>query len=117
MGSQRLRLLVRLYNIARFAQLRNSVCVFDGVNVARSLALRALIFSANARDVHFLRALGRRWIYDIAERHDRSVRTALAVICGQAELPAVGVLFADVPDRAATVAFIESYPRLVVEGK
>ena len=43
----------RLRNIARFSNLRNSVSVFDGVNVARSLTLQALVFSANARDVHF----------------------------------------------------------------
>ena len=44
----------RLRNIARFAQERGTGVCFDGINVARSLALQAVTFSANARDVHFL---------------------------------------------------------------
>ena len=104
----------RLRAIARFSQLRNSVVVFDTINVARSLALLALTFSSNARDVHFLRALGRRWVGDIAQRHDDSIRATLAVVFGQAGLPADDILMADVPETEATAAFLESYPRLVL---
>ena len=56
----------RLRNIARFAQERGTGVCFDGINVARSLALQAVTFSANARDVHFLRALGRERVAAIA---------------------------------------------------
>jgi hypothetical protein len=104
----------RLRNIARFAQERGTGVCFDGINVARSLALQALTFSANARDVHFLRALGRERVAAIAARHDAGIRATLAVVLGQADMPPVGTAMADVPVDAATAAYCESYPRLVL---
>ena len=57
------------------------------MRLSRQLALAALKFSANARDVHFLRSLGRRAVGEAAELHDAGVSRCLAVILGQASLP------------------------------
>ena len=43
------------------------------MRLSRQLALVALKFSANARDVHFLRALGRRAVGEAAALHDAAV--------------------------------------------
>ena len=60
------------------------------MRLSRQLALVALKFSANARDVHFLRALGRRAVGEAAALHDAAVLNTLAVVLGQAAPPADG---------------------------
>ena len=80
----------RQRGIAAYADC-NGGCVSDaGVRLSRQLALVALKFSANARDVHFLRALGRRAVGEAAALHDAAVLNTLAVVLGQAAPPAEG---------------------------
>eukprot|EP01043_Picozoa_sp_COSAG02_P096552 COSAG02_NODE_32832_length_509_cov_4.558537_1_plen_85_part_10 len=43
-------------------------------------------YSANARDVHMLRALGRRVIGEAVKAHDRGIKVALAAVLGQYEV-------------------------------
>ena len=80
----------RQRGIAAYADC-NGGCVSDaGVRLSRQLALVALKHSANARDVHFLRALGRRAVGEAAALHDAAVLNTLAVVLGQATPPAAG---------------------------
>eukprot|EP01043_Picozoa_sp_COSAG02_P002992 COSAG02_NODE_70_length_42239_cov_15.323090_29_plen_68_part_00 len=54
--------------------------------MARQVALHMMRYSANARDVHMLRALGRRVIGEAVKAHDRGIKTALAAVLGQYEV-------------------------------
>ena len=77
----------RLRGVAAYAGCDGAAVSHKGVRLSRQLAIAALKFSANARDVHFLRSLGRRAVGEAAELHDAGVSQGLAVILGQAKLP------------------------------
>ena len=48
----------------------------DRVNIARQTAMHMMRYSANARDVHLLRALSLRSLGEAARAHDDSIRVA-----------------------------------------
>eukprot|EP01050_Picozoa_sp_SAG11_P022297 SAG11_NODE_4181_length_2025_cov_1.713396_4_plen_173_part_00 len=58
-----------------------------GVRLSRQLGLIAVKYSTNARDIHFLRSLGKRAVDDAARKHDQAVTNTLAVVMGQAPGP------------------------------
>ena len=59
----------RLRGVAAYAGCDGAAVSHKGVRLSRQLAIAALKFSANARDVHFLRSLGRRAVGEAAELH------------------------------------------------
>ena len=61
----------------------------DKVNIARQTALHMVRFSANARDVFLLRALGSRVLSAAAEAHDRQIRVTTAAVLAQVQLQPV----------------------------
>jgi len=76
----------RQRGIAAYASYNGDCVSHAGVRLSRSLALTALKFSANARDVHFLRSLGRRAVGDAVALHDTAVLNTLAVCLGRQHL-------------------------------
>ena len=77
-------------------------------------------YSANARDVHLLRALSLRSMGEAARAHDDSIRVAMAAVMAQyepkptdLELQAVGEGFLhQVPDSELPRQFVLAYPRM-----
>ena len=92
----------------------------DKVNIARQTALHMVRFSANARDVFLLRALGSRVLSAAAEAHDRQIRVTTAAVLAQVQLQPVndaaqaaghGYLH-QLPDEALPHEFRLAYPRM-----
>eukprot|EP01051_Picozoa_sp_SAG22_P009098 SAG22_NODE_733_length_7580_cov_2.329501_2_plen_173_part_00 len=81
---------VRLRGIAAFAGCDGPAVSHGGVRLSRQIATKLVQFSANARDVHFLRSLGRRAVGAAAALHDHAVDGAPACVLGQAAVPDVG---------------------------
>jgi len=101
----------RLRTIARFAAESGPAVTHKGNVLSVQLALAFLRFSANARDVHLLRAVGRRLVDTAAGMHDRGVRAATAIVLGQCDLPTTGRL-CDIPDSAMTKEYVRAYPAI-----
>ena len=55
------------------------------VNIARQAALHMVRFSANARDVHLLRALGEDVVAEARTAHDQGIKVATAGVLAQFE--------------------------------
>ena len=73
-----------------------------------------LRYSANARDVHLLRALGSTVVADAREAHDRGIKVAMAALCAQIEIPPadkVAFLY-QVEDAEIPTQFLKAYPRM-----
>ena len=68
----------RLKALIRLAQHTGEEARSNGRLIGLQCALTALRYSANARDVHFLRAMPRRLVQDAAELHDRGIMVTAA---------------------------------------
>ena len=77
----------RLRGIAAYAECNTAAGRHHNVNLARMGAMAMLRYSANARDVHFLRSLGKDVVVAAAELFDKGVEQCMAVILGQADAP------------------------------
>jgi hypothetical protein len=80
----------RQRGIATYASCNGDSVSHVRMRLSRSLALTALKFSANARDVHILRSLGWRAIGYAMALHVTMVLNTLAVVLGQAAPPLPG---------------------------
>ena len=78
----------RQRGIAEYANCNGGYASDAGVRLSRQLALVALKYSANALDVHFLRALCQRAVGEAVALHDAAVLNTLAVVLSQAAPPA-----------------------------
>jgi hypothetical protein len=77
----------RLRAIAAYASAATASGMHRGVSLVRQNALQLLRYSANARDVHFLRSLSPGAVRAGAELHDHGVEHTLGVVLGQAPPP------------------------------
>ena len=77
----------RQRGIAAYATCNGDAVGHAGVRLSRQLSIAAVKYSANGRDVHFLRSLGKRAVGEAAALHDNAVDHTLAVVLGQAAQP------------------------------
>eukprot|EP01050_Picozoa_sp_SAG11_P021082 SAG11_NODE_3682_length_2287_cov_3.219835_2_plen_181_part_00 len=73
----------RLNGIVAYAQCDGAAVRHNAVSLSKQLAIAALKYSANSRDVHFLRSMGARVVGELAARHDNAIDHALAAVLGQ----------------------------------
>ena len=110
----------RLRAVIHLANYEGPEVMQDRVNIARQTAMHMMRYSANARDVHLLRALSLRSLGEAARAHDDSIRVATAAVMAQYEpkpadvkLQAVGQGFLhQVPDSQLPRQFVLAYPRM-----
>ena len=70
----------RLRAVIHLANYEGPEVMQDRVNIARQTAMHMMRYSANARDVHLLRALSLRSLGEAARAHDDSIRVATAAM-------------------------------------
>eukprot|EP01052_Picozoa_sp_SAG31_P033333 SAG31_NODE_3752_length_3920_cov_27.390997_1_plen_841_part_00 len=86
---QQLEQLERLEGIVEYSKCDAAAVCHNAVALSKQLALAAIKYSANSRDIHFLRAMGARVIAEAAARHDNAVDHAVAEVLGQATVTGV----------------------------
>ena len=107
----------RQLGIAAYATCNGDAVGHAGVRLSRQLSIAAVKYSANGRDVHFLRSLGKRAVGEAAALHDNAVDHTLAVVLGQAAQPKGDEqpMCYRTPERASA-AYRESLPWLRLPG-
>ena len=101
----------RLRALCRMAEHTGAAVTHENAEIARQIVIQCLRYSANGRDVHFLRSCPRRLCEPMAVLHDAGIQRALACVLKQAELPAEGAL-CDRPVEEMTAEFRAAYPRM-----
>ena len=69
-----------MHALIRLAQHTGEETRSNGRVIGLQCALTALRYSANARDVHFLRAMPRRLVQEAAGLHDRGIMVTTATV-------------------------------------
>jgi hypothetical protein len=97
----------RLRALCRMAERTGAAVTHENAEIARQIVVHCLRYSANGRDVHFLRSCPRRLCEPMADLHDAGIKRALACVLKQAEVPAEGAL-CDRPVDEMTPEFSKS---------
>tara|TARA_B110000495_G_scaffold104443_1_gene90257 strand:+ start:397 stop:3708 length:3312 start_codon:yes stop_codon:yes gene_type:complete len=88
----------RLKLIVEYAQHNGPETASKGQQIGIQGGLAMLRYSANARNVHFLRQISKRLGHEAARRHDKSIMTAFADMMGQLSRQNTGNYYWETPE-------------------
>ena len=88
----------RLKLIVEYAQHNGPETASKGQQIGIQGGLAMLRYSANARNVHFLRQISKRLGHEVARRHDKSIMTAFADMMGQLSRQNTGNYYWETPE-------------------